>query len=94
MKRQLTILSPHGGFRGVAKKLDAIQALGVNALELLPVYAAPGDHLWGYNAGYHFAPEESFGSEADLKYLIGEAHTHGLAFIVDMVFNHMDAQSV
>lgn len=82
-----------GGFKGVEKKLDYLRDLGVTAIEPLPVTSFPGDNSWGYNPAFHFAPESSYGSPEDLRRLVAAAHERGMAFIVDMVLNHLDRSS-
>jgi 1,4-alpha-glucan branching enzyme len=86
-------VAPGKGYRGVVERLDYIRDLGFTAIEPLPVTEFPGDRGWGYNVAFHLAPESSYGSPDDLRYLIDEAHKRGLAFIGDMVFNHMDRNS-
>ena len=80
--------SPEGTFEGVAKRLDHIASLGIDAIELMPVQEFPGDQSWGYNPAYFFAPESSYGTAEDLKNLIDAAHQRGIGIILDMVFNH------
>ncbi len=77
-----------GGFKGVLKKLDYLKKLGINAIEMMPIWEFPMDYSWGYNPAYFFAPEKAYGKPADLKRLINEAHKRGIAIILDMVFNH------
>lgn len=82
-------VAPGGGFTGVIAKLDYIRDLGVNAIEPLPFNEFTGDHSWGYNPAFHLAPESSYGTPAELKRLVDEAHRRGLAVIMDVVLNHM-----
>jgi cyclomaltodextrinase / maltogenic alpha-amylase / neopullulanase len=79
------------GFTGVARRLDAIAALGANILWLTPVTAAPsGD--FGYAVTSHFQVRDTFGSEAQLRSLIDGAHAHGLKVLLDFVTNHLSAE--
>lgn len=80
--------SPEGTFKGVTAKLDYLQDLGINAIELMPIQEFPGDVSWGYNPAFFFTPESSYGSINDLKELIDQAHQRQIAVILDMVFNH------
>ncbi len=85
--------SPEGTFKGVTAKLDYISALGVSAIELMPIQEFPGDVSWGYNPAYFFTPESSYGSVDDLKELVDQAHRRGIGVILDMVFNHTDSSN-
>jgi 1,4-alpha-glucan branching enzyme len=82
-----------GGFLGMIEKLDYIQSLGVNAIEMLPITEFGTTHSWGYNPAFPFAPESTYGTPDDLKRLIDEAHRRGLAVIFDLVLNHLDSAS-
>lgn len=77
-----------GGFTGVARELDRIAALGVTAIELMPVNAFSGTRNWGYDGVLPFAPAESYGTPDDLKALIDKAHGLGLGVFLDVVYNH------
>jgi len=85
--------SPQGTFRGVTAKLDYLQELGINAIELMPVQEYPGDSGWGYNPAFLFAVEASYGSINDLKELVDQAHQRQIAVIVDVVFNHTSSDN-
>jgi malto-oligosyltrehalose trehalohydrolase len=85
--------SPEGTFAGVLGRLDYLDGLGVDAIELMPIKEFPGDRSWGYNPAYFFAPESAYGSADDLKRLIDAAHQKGIGVILDMVFNHTAADS-
>ncbi len=80
--------SPEGTFAGVAGRLDHLAALGVTAIELMPVAEFPGRRGWGYDGVLPFAPEASYGAPEDLKRLVQAAHLRGLMVIVDAVYNH------
>ena len=77
-----------GNFDLAIKKLPYLQELGINAIELMPVAEFPGDYSWGYNPAYPFAVEESYGGPDALKRFIKAAHEHGIAVILDVVYNH------
>jgi 1,4-alpha-glucan branching enzyme len=85
-----------GDFKQLIKKLDYIQELGVNAIELLPVNEYCGDDYIGYSSASFFAIEASYGyprqagnSYDDLKDFVNEAHKRSIAVIADVVFNHV-----
>lgn len=86
---------PHarGRFEHVVEKLDYLQELGVNALELMPVWGYPGEFSWGYNPRHPFAVEPTYGSSEDLKRLIDEAHGHGMRVLLDVVLNHAESEA-
>ncbi|MFH2032362.1 MAG: alpha-amylase family glycosyl hydrolase [Bacteroidota bacterium] len=68
--------------------LDYLQKLGVNAIELMPVFEFEGNESWGYNPMMYFAPDKYYGTKNDLKAFIDAAHGKGIAVILDMVLNH------
>ncbi|MGF1536608.1 MAG: alpha-amylase family glycosyl hydrolase [Elainellaceae cyanobacterium] len=84
---------PRGQYRHTVEKLDYLQDLGVNAIELMPVKEYPGDYSWGYNPRYFFASESSYGSTEDLKYLIDQCHARGIRVLMDGIYNHSEASS-
>ena len=74
--------------KGLMKRLDYIQNLGVNAVELMPICEFDGNYNWGYSPNHYFAPDRAYGSEEMYKTFIDECHKRGIAVILDMVFNH------
>jgi maltooligosyltrehalose trehalohydrolase len=80
--------SPAGTFRGVTAKLDYLVALGVSAIEIMPVAAFAGSRGWGYDGVALFAPFAPYGHPDDLRVLIRAAHERRLAVILDVVYNH------
>ncbi len=78
----------HGTFRSLLPYIDYLAELGVNAIELMPIQAFPGDSSWGYNPVFYFAPAQSYGTPADFKQLVDACHQRGLAVILDVAFNH------
>jgi malto-oligosyltrehalose trehalohydrolase len=77
-----------GTFAGATDKLDHVEKLGANAIELMPPSEFAGDFSWGYNTAYPFAPESAYGKPEDLKHFIDEAHARGIAVLIDVVHNH------
>ena len=78
-----------GTFRGVIGKLPYLRALGVTAIEIMPIADFPGDRNWGYDGVALFAPARCYGSPDDFRALVDAAHNHGLAVFLDVVYNHM-----
>lgn len=77
-----------GKYTDVVAKLDYLAELGVNAIELMPLKSNPGDFNWGYSPIHYFAPEETYGTTAQLKQLVDKCHGLGIRVIVDGVYNH------
>ena len=78
-----------GTFRAAIEKLPHLAALGVDAIELMPLADFAGAHNWGYDGVCLYAPARCYGSPDDLRALVDAAHTHGLAVILDAVYNHL-----
>ena len=81
--------SPEGTFDGVTERLPYLKALGVTAIELMPVADFPGERNWGYDGVCLFAPARCYGRPDDLRRLVDEAHALGLAVFLDVVYNHL-----
>ncbi len=79
-------------FDAVKNRLDYLQDLGVNAIELMPVSEFDGNESWGYNPSFHMALDKYYGTPTAFKQLIDECHRRGIAVIVDVVFNHASGQ--
>lgn len=78
-----------GTFEAVIPYLNDLKALGVTALELMPVAQFPGARNWGYDGAYPFAAQNSYGGPEGLKRLVNACHQHGLAVALDVVYNHL-----
>jgi len=78
-----------GTFEAVIPHLDYLVQLGVTAVELMPVAQFAGDRGWGYDGVCLFAPHNSYGGPGGLKQLVNACHRKGLAFILDVVYNHL-----
>ncbi len=77
-----------GTWNSATAKLDHLNQLGVNMLEVLPPAEFSGDFSWGYNGAYPFAPESAYGTPEDMKHFIDEAHARGMGVLIDVVHNH------
>jgi glycogen operon protein len=93
-----------GSYLGFIEKIPHLVALGVNAVEFLPLHEHIDEpflaerglaNYWGYNTIAFFAPESSYrsgsapGSEVrEFKTLVRELHRAGIEVILDVVFNH------
>jgi glycosidase len=72
----------------VLEKLDYLQTLGVNAIELMPINEFEGNDSWGYNPSFYFATDKAYGTKNNYKKFIDECHKRGIAVIIDIVLNH------
>lgn len=79
--------------KDVASKLDYLQTLGVNAIELMPFSEFEGNSSWGYNPSFYFATDKYYGTGNDFKDFIQECHSRGMAVIMDIVLNHAYGQN-
>lgn len=106
--RGLTMLHPgvpaelRGTCAGAAQQalVEHLKALGVTAVELLPVHAFAEDryllekglrNYWGYATLAFFAPQPAYlasGEIAEFKTLVARLHDAGIEVILDVVYNH------
>ncbi|WP_185154170.1 alpha-amylase family glycosyl hydrolase [Fulvivirga sp. M361] len=75
-------------YQAVIDRLDYLEDLGVNAIQLMPIMEFNGNLSWGYNPAYFFAPDKYYGTKDALKGFIDACHARGMAVILDMVLNH------
>ncbi|MDI6402316.1 alpha-amylase family glycosyl hydrolase, partial [Balneolaceae bacterium ANBcel3] len=85
--------APENTYKGLRDTLSYLEQLGVNAIQLMPVTHFEGNLSWGYNPAFFFAADKYYGPRRELKKLIDEAHSRGMAVILDMVWNHSFGQS-
>ena len=76
-----------GDFRGLIGKLDYLADLGVTALWLLPFYPSPLRD-GGYDISDYFGIHPNYGTLADFKEFLAEAHARGMRVITELVINH------
>lgn len=81
--------TPEGTFLAAIQRLPHLQALGVNAIEVMPLADFPGRRNWGYDGVLLYAPAHAYGAPDDLRALVDAAHGLGLAVIQDVVYNHL-----
>lgn len=77
-----------GTFRAAMARLDHLVALGITAVELMPVADFPGRRNWGYDGVLWYAPDATYGRPQDLKAFIDAAHGCGIMVFLDVVYNH------
>ena len=68
-----------------------VRALGITAILLMPVNEFSGDDSWGYNPAFFYAVESAYGGPDALKRFVDTCHAHGIAVLLDVVFNHAGA---
>jgi maltooligosyltrehalose trehalohydrolase len=83
-----------GSFDAAAEHLPELAALGVNAVELMPVADFPGERGWGYDGVYISAAHRAYGGPAGLARFVDAAHAAGIAVVLDVVYNHLGASGV
>lgn len=93
-----------GTYLGFIEKIPHLVALGINAVELLPIHERLDDdflrdrglvNYWGYNTLGFFAPEQSYAAGRqpgaavqEFKTLVRALHAAGIEVILDVVYNH------
>lgn len=86
----------HGGdLEGIRQHLDYFNDLGITALWLTPVMEndRPADEgkystYHGYATTNYYRVDPRFGTNADYRKMVDEAHAKGLKVVMDMIFNH------
>ena len=75
-------------FQDLINRLDFLDYMGFNAIELMPVSEFEGNLSWGYNPSFRFAVDKFYGPKEKLKELVNACHERGIAVIMDIVPNH------
>jgi len=92
-----------GTFLGLIEKIDYLKKLGINAIELQPIYEFDETsynrinpetkkrlfNYWGYSPVSFFSIMKRYGNENDFKKLVKKLHENGIEIILDVVYNHM-----
>ena len=91
--------SARGNFDGITAELDRLKQLGVTILWLMPIHPVGGERAKGtlgspYAVRDYYALNPDYGTPADFKRLVTEAHRRGLKLIIDIVANHTSWDSV
>jgi 1,4-alpha-glucan branching enzyme len=86
-------LARQGRYAGIIDRMEAgyFDKLGITCLYLMPISEVPtpqGEDALGYNTSLFMSVERDFGTPDELRELVDTAHRHGLAVIIDQVFNH------
>lgn len=80
-------------FASVMNRLDYLEDLGINAIELMPVQEFDGNISWGYNPAFHMALDKYYGTRNNFKTLIDACHARGIAVLLDVVYNQATGQN-
>ena len=81
--------SAEGTFAGARDRLPYLRDLGITAVEVMPIADFAGTRNWGYDGVALYAPSRAYGTPDDFRALVDAAHKHGLAVILDVVYNHL-----
>ena len=77
-----------GTFEAASAHLADLAALGVTHVEVMPVAAFNGPRGWGYDGVCWYAVHEAYGGPTAFATFVDACHRHGLAVILDVVYNH------
>jgi maltooligosyltrehalose trehalohydrolase len=77
-----------GTLDSLITELPRLEALGVSAVQLLPLGEFPGSRNWGYDGVDLFAVSRNYGGPEALRRFVDAAHAHTLGVIVDVIYNH------
>jgi 1,4-alpha-glucan branching enzyme len=83
-----------GTFEEAKGKLEYLQRLGVNAIEIMPAFDFATTTSMGYNTALPFAVDNAYGRTKTMKEFIKAAHQRGIAVILDVVYNHWGPQGL
>ena len=78
----------HGHLRGATERLPYLADLGVNCVEVMPISNVESTLNWGFEPIGMFGVDERFGNRADFQAFVDEAHSRGIAVILDVVYGH------
>ena len=80
-----------GDIKGLTRKLDYIQSLGINILWVLPFYPSPMKDD-GYDIADYFNINPDYGTLDDFKEFLNEAHIRKIRVVTELVMNHTSDQ--
>lgn len=83
-----------GTFDEVLGRLDYLAALGVNAIEVMPIIEFSGDLPWGYNPVHLFAVRQAYGGPDAFKRFVKQLHRRDIAVLLDVVYNHLGPEDL
>lgn len=80
-----------GDFKGVTRRLDYLDGLGVTAIWLMPFQASPGKDD-GYDISDYYSVDPKYGTLGDFVEFTHGCHQRGIRVIIDLVVNHTSDQ--
>lgn len=75
-------------WQSTMEKIPYIKALGVNAIQIMPIMEFEGNDSWGYNTSFHYAIDKAYGTAEKFKEFVDECHKNGIVVILDIALNH------
>ena len=78
-----------GTFDSAIERLGELADLGIDAVEVMPIASFPGERGWGYDGVGLYAVHAAYGGPDAFARFIDAAHAHGIAVVLDVVFNHL-----
>lgn len=78
-------------YQSLIDSMNYFKNLGINAIELMPVNEFSGNESWGYNPVFFLALDKYYGTKNKFKEFIDLCHENGIAVLLDVVYNHLDA---
>lgn len=79
-----------GDLKGIIEKMDYLEALGITAIYLTPIFQSISNHK--YDIIDYMEIDSRFGSKEDFRNLVELAHSKGIRIVLDAVFNHCSMQ--
>jgi maltooligosyltrehalose trehalohydrolase len=80
--------TPEGTYTAARARLPHLVELGITHVEIMPLATFPGQRGWGYDGVYLYAPFPAYGTPSELVQFVAACHAHGLAVLLDVVYNH------
>lgn len=80
--------TPDGTFDSAIDRLDHLVELGITHVEILPITGVNGRWNWGYDGVDWYAVHDPYGGPDGFKRFVDACHQHGLAVVLDVVYNH------
>jgi len=81
--------TPEGTWDAAAAQLPELARIGITVIEMMPIAEFAGTFGWGYDGVNLYAPTHLYGTPDDLRRFVDRAHAHGIAVILDVVYNHL-----
>lgn len=82
-------LTQEGSWVSARNVLSHLAEDGITIIEIMPVAEFPGEFGWGYDGTALFAPSHLYGTPDEFRAFVDQAHSFGLAVILDVVYNHL-----